>query len=82
MGLLFVPLTILAVSGVPRHETGAASSLLNVMQQVGGSLGLSILTHGISNSFQLAVVFAALALAVALVVVRARAPQDVPVESS
>jgi EmrB/QacA subfamily drug resistance transporter len=43
MGLLFVPLTIIAVSGVPQHETGAASSLLNVTQQVGGSLGLSIL---------------------------------------
>jgi EmrB/QacA subfamily drug resistance transporter len=43
MGSLFVPLTITAVSGVDRHESGAASSLLNVMQQVGGSLGLSIL---------------------------------------
>src|SRR5918995_1299534 len=43
MGLLFVPLTIVAVSGVPPHEAGAASSLLNVTQQVGGSLGLSIL---------------------------------------
>src|SRR6266542_3184462 len=43
MGLLFVPLTIVAVSGVERRESGAASSLLNVMQQVGGSLGLSIL---------------------------------------
>jgi MFS family permease len=43
MGLLFVPLTIVAVSGVAPHETGAASSLLNVMQQVGGALGLSIL---------------------------------------
>ncbi len=43
MGFLFVPLTITAVSGVDRHESGAASSLLNVMQQVGGSLGLSIL---------------------------------------
>src|SRR5215217_4424230 len=43
MGLLFVPLTIVAVSGVPPHEAGAASSLLNVTQQVGGALGLSIL---------------------------------------
>jgi predicted MFS family arabinose efflux permease len=43
MGLLFVPLTIVAVSGVEPHEAGAASSLLNVTQQVGGSLGLSIL---------------------------------------
>jgi predicted MFS family arabinose efflux permease len=43
MGLVFVPLTMVAVSGVDRQESGAASSLLNVMQQVGGSLGLSIL---------------------------------------
>jgi hypothetical protein len=43
MGLLFVPLTVVAVSGVAPHESGAASSLLNVMQQVGGALGLSIL---------------------------------------
>jgi EmrB/QacA subfamily drug resistance transporter len=42
-GLLVVPLTTLAVAGVQRQETGAASSLLSVMQQVGGSLGLSIL---------------------------------------
>jgi EmrB/QacA subfamily drug resistance transporter len=43
MGFLFVPLTITAVNGVPANESGAASGLLNVMQQVGGSLGLSIL---------------------------------------
>jgi len=43
MGFLFVSLTIVAVSGVSREESGAASSLLNAMQQVGGSLGLSIL---------------------------------------
>ncbi len=43
LGFLFVPLTLMAVSGVSREETGAASGLLNAMQQVGGSLGLSIL---------------------------------------
>ncbi len=121
MGLLFVPLTIVAVSGVSREESGAASSLLNVMQQVGGSLGLSILvtvfgtasrsaardqvaqffanatpalraqfqqtgqlpapyagnvlSHGISMAFELSVVFAALALLVSLVVIRARASE-------
>src|SRR4029450_5449248 len=42
MGLLFVPLTIVAVSGVAPREAGAASSLLNVAQQVGGSPGLPI----------------------------------------
>ncbi|NGO42581.1 MFS transporter [Streptomyces ureilyticus] len=44
MGLNFVTLTLTAVSGVAQHEAGAASGLLNVTQQVGGSLGLAILT--------------------------------------
>ncbi|MFF8811182.1 MFS transporter [Streptomyces pactum] len=43
MGLNFVTLTLTAVSGVEQQEAGAASGLLNAMQQVGGSLGLSIL---------------------------------------
>ncbi|MFF4797252.1 DHA2 family efflux MFS transporter permease subunit [Streptomyces sp. NPDC001351] len=38
-----IPLTVLAVSGVPPEESGAASSVLNSLQQVGGSLGLAIL---------------------------------------
>ncbi|MBC9728483.1 MFS transporter [Streptomyces sp. TRM68367] len=44
MGLNFVTLTLTAVSGVAPHEAGAASGLLNATQQVGGSLGLAILT--------------------------------------
>ncbi|MFV0126586.1 MFS transporter [Streptomyces sp. HMX112] len=43
MGMQFVSLTLMALSHVPAHESGAASGLLNVTQQVGGSLGLSIL---------------------------------------
>lgn len=43
MGMQFVSLTLMAVSNVPDRESGAASGLLNAMQQVGGSLGLSIL---------------------------------------
>ncbi|WP_329580088.1 MFS transporter [Kitasatospora sp. NBC_01250] len=44
MGLIFVPVMLLSVAGIAAHETGAASGLLNSMQQIGGSLGLSILT--------------------------------------
>ncbi|MFJ5234310.1 MFS transporter [Kitasatospora sp. NPDC088391] len=44
MGLIFVPVMLMAVAGVPAHETGAASGLLNSVQQIGGSVGLSILT--------------------------------------
>jgi EmrB/QacA subfamily drug resistance transporter len=43
MGMEFVSLTLMALSGVPVAETGAASGLLNATQQVGGSLGLSVL---------------------------------------
>lgn len=43
MGMEFVSLTLMALSNVPTQETGAASGLLNATQQVGGSLGLSIL---------------------------------------
>jgi EmrB/QacA subfamily drug resistance transporter len=43
MGFIFVPVTVVALTGVEPQESGAASSLLNVMQMVGGSLGLSVL---------------------------------------
>jgi EmrB/QacA subfamily drug resistance transporter len=43
MGLAFVPLTMASLSGVPPQDSGAAASMVNVMQQVGGSLGLAIL---------------------------------------
>lgn len=43
MGMQFVSLTLMAVSGVAPRESGAASGILNATQQVGGSLGLSIL---------------------------------------
>ena len=44
IGCIFVPLTLVAVSGIENHEAGLASALLNVGQQVGGSIGLSVLT--------------------------------------
>jgi Major Facilitator Superfamily len=41
-GLLFVPLTLVAMSGVADAETGVAASLRNTGQQVGGSIGLAV----------------------------------------
>jgi hypothetical protein len=43
MGLLFVPLSATALSGVSNHDAGVASALLNSTQQVGGSLGTALL---------------------------------------
>jgi EmrB/QacA subfamily drug resistance transporter len=44
LGLTFVPVTIAATNGVSPAESGLASGLLNTTQQVGGSLGLAILS--------------------------------------
>src|SRR5256885_14945567 len=40
----FVPITIAATTGVAPQDSGLASGLLNTTQQVGGSLGLAILS--------------------------------------
>lgn len=42
-GSAFVPLTGAALHGVEPHHAGAASGLVNVMQQVGAALGLAVL---------------------------------------
>jgi hypothetical protein len=43
MGLIFVPLSLVALAKVADNDAGVASSLLNTGQQVGGSIGLAIL---------------------------------------
>jgi EmrB/QacA subfamily drug resistance transporter len=44
MGFTFVSGTLAATSGVPRHLSGIASGVLNTSQQVGGAIGLAILS--------------------------------------
>lgn len=44
LGLSFVPMTLGAVSHVRDEDTGIASALLNTSQQIGGALGLAVLT--------------------------------------
>jgi EmrB/QacA subfamily drug resistance transporter len=43
LGLLFVPLPLVALTRVGEADSGVASSLLNVGRQVGGSIGLAVL---------------------------------------
>ncbi|MDX6628859.1 MAG: hypothetical protein QOH00_1105 [Gaiellales bacterium] len=43
IGIAFAPLTAAGIAGVAPGDAGAASGLLNVAQQLGGSLGLGIL---------------------------------------
>jgi EmrB/QacA subfamily drug resistance transporter len=44
MGMTFVPLTLLATTNVQPEDAGLASGLFNTSQQVGGALGLAILS--------------------------------------
>ncbi|HEX2426480.1 MAG TPA: MFS transporter [Gaiellaceae bacterium] len=44
MGLTFVPVTLIATSGIPTDDAGLASGLYNTSQQVGGALGLAVLS--------------------------------------
>ena len=83
MGAVFMPLTLVATTGLKDEDQGLASGLFNTSQQIGGALGLAILstiaagqTHGGSHAqlvhgFHYAFVGAACFVAAALVVMLA-----------
>jgi len=50
LGLVFIPLTLTAVSRVEARDSGVASAVLNTVQQVGGALGLAILGTVAANA--------------------------------
>src|SRR2546423_11323012 len=59
LGAVFMPLTLVATTGLEDEDQGLASGLFNTSQQVGGALGLAILstiaashTHGVSAATQ------------------------------
>jgi predicted MFS family arabinose efflux permease len=75
MGASFMPITVLALNGVEPEHTGAASGLLQTMQQLGGAVGLAVVAsvyagrsaHGLDSALRAgygaATVLAALAVA-------------------
>jgi EmrB/QacA subfamily drug resistance transporter len=77
-GAAFTPLTASGVAGVAVEDAGAASGLVNVAHQLGGSLGLGVLVtvfasalpaHGLADAVSTSLTVGAAMLALALVVV-------------
>jgi EmrB/QacA subfamily drug resistance transporter len=50
MGLTFVPITLVATTNVDAADAGLASGLLNTSQQIGGALGLAVLSTLAANA--------------------------------
>jgi EmrB/QacA subfamily drug resistance transporter len=74
-GSTFMPLSVTVLAGVPRDDAGAASGMLQTMQQTGGALGVAALTsvaasHGQSNALLTGAGFTIVALVIAFFAIR------------
>jgi len=52
LGLLFVPLTTITNGSVPKHEMGNATSLFNLMRNIGASIGIASVTTVVARNMQ------------------------------
>ena len=52
LGFLFVPLTTLAMSPIPKAETSYGTSLYNTMRNIGSSIGISFVTTLVARRSQ------------------------------
>jgi EmrB/QacA subfamily drug resistance transporter len=78
-GACFLPLSVTILSGVPRADAGAASGMLQTMQQTGAAVGVAALTsvaaaHGRSDALMSGAGIIAVALLIAYVAIRPARP--------
>jgi DHA2 family multidrug resistance protein len=52
MAMLFVPLTTITMDAIRKEEMGNATSLFNLMRNIGGSIGIAVATTMISRTSQ------------------------------
>jgi MFS transporter, DHA2 family, multidrug resistance protein len=52
MGFLFVPLTTITHDPIPKQEMGNATSIFNVMRNIGGSVGIAAVTTMVARHTQ------------------------------
>lgn len=50
LGATFVSIIITATSGIAKHLSGLASGLINTAQQIGGALGLAVITGVVAST--------------------------------
>jgi predicted MFS family arabinose efflux permease len=74
-GSCFLPLSVGILTGVPRDDAGAASGMLQTMQQTGAALGVAALSsvavsHGRRDAFEVGFVVIVVAFVLAAALVR------------
>lgn len=74
-GCCFLPLSVTILSGVPRDDAGAASGMLQTMQQTGAALGVAALAsvasaHGRGDALLTGAAIIAVALALSVLAIR------------
>jgi DHA2 family multidrug resistance protein len=52
LGFLFVPLSVLALSDLPRHQVGNAAGLFNLTRELGGSIGTAWMSFMLTRHMQ------------------------------
>ena len=53
LGMIFIPLTTLSLSSIPKEEMGNATSVFNLMRNLGGSVGVAFAATMLSRGTQI-----------------------------